>query len=322
MDILSKKIEDVMRIINNNCDKKEKIDKLLNQVINELSKMPMKDAIKFLKDKDELIKVINNKYSCKSFVDVKKINSIEELNNIISLKKTKGKYYRGISNVNYNLISSYDRNRNEYSIHTFNKLLKEYVEINLKIYELMQNNAYMLCSFMQHYMELSPLIDITSDPSVALYFALNDKGLIAKPTNDIAIYEIFVSNENIVRNVNDADMLLRKYNVNIINENDYMEKSYLKEKSFEMKVIDIEDLSCKNDRQLIQDAAFLYLNTGFVVNSQIKMPTIASKDLYIRKNIISQKIIIKYFDVILKKLKKYIGIEDVKKYLEYHICEK
>lgn len=78
-------------------------------------------------------------------------------------------------------------------------------------------HMYNICAFSQHYMNCSPLIDLTKSPYVALSFALKGK----KETSDDAIlYTVEVPNEdNYTNDPVVAECWLREYHVSIYNKN-------------------------------------------------------------------------------------------------------
>ena len=181
---------------------------------------------------------------------------------------------------------------------------------------MFKKSPYRLCSFMQHYKELSPLIDFTKNPKIALFFALKDENgnIVKMPQKDIAIYELCIDEDDIVDNEIEANNNLKKYIVNRYDYSNNQEGShyiYIKNAP-EFKIFDVDN---KNDRMVIQEGVFLFVNTGHIKNGVIVNAKF-NKSYAINKYIITKEFIMDNYNLIYDILKDYLHIDDVKSYLD------
>lgn len=118
-------------------------------------------------------------------------------------------------------------------------------------------NSYRFYALMQHYASLSPFIDFTKDPSIALAFALSDvrwPSLTVK--DDVCIYAYDISNsQRVIRRVNDANRLLDQTSIFYEGKGE----TKITDHHFEKPAISIIDIP-SNDRMQMQKGVFLFLN--------------------------------------------------------------
>ena len=303
----------------------EKGHSLAQKALKKISKMSVDDAFIYLNNN---YKDINKKISLsKNFsreisdyiiydyiVSVDELKSLILKGNSIDKREKYQSFYRGVSNEDYNLISSYDRKTSTEEEHSFKTLMEKYKSINNEIAQSVE--CYELSALMQHYLQLSPLIDFTEDINIALYFSLFDYdcGNFHKPLNNIALYEAIIPKQMIIASKEMANELIQNYTMKTTI--DEIKKILPNEDDPRAKLINIK----VNDRMRVQKGVFLYLNNGLCRDNRIEFVYL-QKDFILKKHIIKKEVLIDCFDEISNLLRKYRCIEDVEKYLKYHMYD-
>lgn len=140
-----------------------------------------------------------------------------------------------------------------------------------------ESHLYDLCSFSQHYMGCSPLIDFSKSLYVGLSFGLKDR---QKFTEDIVLYVLDASDtRNYTRDMETAEAWLRDYHVRVYDKSAEDSRRKGLRTSPTAKIIDI----ASNDSMKFQQGVFLLLDDFNMVNN-----------LYITKNVRNSVNIVKY----------------------------
>lgn len=164
----------------------------------------------------------------------------------------------------------------------FYNTMPEYIEVYKKIIgKVNSQNMYNFLAFSQHYFGISPLIDLTKSPYVALSFALKNR---KQYKDDVLLYTVEIKNDDdYTSDIMQADEWINSYNVTVFNDSlmDFYEdfkfdiKQYkifldsLKNKGGNMgsfsaphaKLIDVPT----NDLMRFQQGVFLLLNDFAIV---------------------------------------------------------
>lgn len=161
----------------------------------------------------------------------------------------------------------------------FYKTRSDYFEIFTTLFrESEESYLYDLCSFSQHYMGCSPLIDFSKSLYVALSFGLKDR---EEFKDDIILYVLDGSDtRNYTKDIKTAENWLRNYKVRVYEKNaENSKKVDAMRSSPTAKIIDI----ASNDSMKFQQGVFLLLDDFNIVNN-----------LYITKNVRTSVNIKKY----------------------------
>lgn len=188
----------------------------------------------------------------------------------------------------------------------FYETMPEYIEVYKRIIgEVNPQRMYNFLAFSQHYFGISPLIDLTRSPYVALSFALKNR---AEYKEDVLLYTIEIKNDDdYTRDINTADEWINSYNVTVFNDRlmDFYEdfkfdmKQYkafldsLKNKGGSIgnitaphaKLIDVPT----NDLMRFQQGVFLLLNDFTIVGKGYLTKNVLD-DFTIKKWIINKDI--------------------------------
>lgn len=268
--------------------------------------------------------------------DSQSINDFEEFyNNIISPYDQGYKiYFRGerIRSLDRPLLPSLFRKRNillddeesfiqldSSKLLAFYRKYPEYINLFEKtIGDVTQDNLYSFLSFSQHYFGLSPLIDLTKNPFVALSFALKNR---TEYNEDILFYSVEIKDkDDYTSHLHIANEWMKKYNVIVFRElgiptaeiskeyskeylakyKEYSKENLLKYKDLleEIKgrsIFDLNTPSAKlidvptNDLMRFQQGVFLLLDDFTVLGNGYLTKKIRD-DFAIKKWIINKKI--------------------------------
>lgn len=170
-------------------------------------------------------------------VSEKHINSIEEFEKLLKKpfnEKSKMIFYRGerINDPSRPLVPTLLRNRellmkdDELIVDIDSRFLREFYANKgqfLSVYEkvfskVSQYRLYELCSFCQHYLNISPFIDFTKSLYVAVSFALKGRKEIDR---DFVIYTAEISNSDYyTKDIVVAECWLNDYKVSVFNSAD------------------------------------------------------------------------------------------------------
>lgn len=100
----------------------------------------------------------------------------------------------------------------------FYNSVPEYLEVYKKIIgKVNMSEMYNFLSFSQHYFGISPLIDLTKSPFVALSFALKNR---KEYDDDVLFYTVEIKNDaDYTCDMKTADKWVSEYNVTVFNDN-------------------------------------------------------------------------------------------------------
>lgn len=252
--------------------------------------------------------------------DLIEINSVEEFEDKLlkPFYNNKKIYYRGESTVSHSrpLIPTIFRDRNnvvEYGhvriidsskiVEFYNKN-REYTNFYKNTFgDFNEDNLYSFLAFSQHYYGISPLLDLTKDPFVAMSFALKNR---KEYIEDILIYTVEIKNEkDYTDNIDVANKWLKDYSVIVLNDTnkpsfDALKNELEKYKDYhnEVKgrsVIDLTSPSAKlidvpiNDLVKFQHGVFLLLDDFVLVGNGYLTKKIRDK-FVVKKYIINKNI--------------------------------
>ena len=258
-------------------------------------------------------------------VNEKYIRSDEEFKELLLdpfLDENRHIFYRGerVVSLKRPLLPSMFRNRS-------NLMTEEdvYVDVNAEyLYNHYQENGhyldmfnsafgeadidcmYDICAFSQHYLEYSPLIDLSKSLYVALSFALKGKEEFEE---NALLYTVEVSdNDNYTQMKAIADQWLKYFHVRVYNYKEGSENLRKIERSSpEAKVIDI----ATNDRMKFQQGVFLLLDDFNLVN-HLYLTKNVRESVQIRKFILDKD----YCPYITRRIK-----EDAPWYMYDHLLD-
>lgn len=269
----------------------------------------------------EFTKIIENELDFTFSAEIQKLNSIEEFEANIILPYEKGEqiFYRGErkNSITRPLLPSIFRNRekffpgNEKVTAVNNSTLYEYYKKCSSYFELYEtilgkvnmDEMYSFLAFSQHYFGISPLIDFTKSPYVALSFALKGR---KEYNDDILIYTLQLKNQNdYTDNIDTANQWIDDYSVLIFNnvtkvelDNPFdalNEFKIISEKFKGHRLLEITSPSAKlidvptNDLMKYQQGVFLMLDDFSLVGKSYFTKKIRD-DFIIKKWIINKTI--------------------------------
>lgn len=182
---------------------------------------------------------------------------------------------------------------------------EEYVDLYERIIGRIDvDKMYPFLAFSQHYFGISPLIDFTKSPYVALSFALKDR---KEYKEDILLYTLQLkSKEDYTDDIETANQWIKNYNVMLFRDIDKRrdmkfsaetvnEIKFLAEKIHNRSLLDINTPDAKlidvpaNDLLRYQQGVFLLLDSFSLVGKQYLTKKIRD-DFYLKKWIINKDI--------------------------------
>lgn len=188
----------------------------------------------------------------------------------------------------------------------FYNTMPEYIEVYKRIIgNVGIDNLYNFLAFSQHYFGISPLIDLTKSPFVALSFALKNR---TEYKDDVLFYTVEIKNDKDYTNdIKTADEWLNSYNVTVFNDRliDFYEDFKFDFKQYKLfleslmsqgkNIGDITAPSAKlidvptNDLMRFQQGVFLLLN-DFTIIGKGYLTKKVRDDFIIKKFIINKEI--------------------------------
>lgn len=199
------------------------------------------------------------------------------------INKEKGDvFYRGHGDSDYKIIPSMFRNFNEQinsGILNYKTMYSLYEKVNFinKYYYLLEdckNLDLKSCAFAQHSMAYSPLLDLTSNPVVALSFATMSLDNVNQYVNKEAAVLKFVFNDKILEA---EDIDLERMNI-VFKTGKLKPDSFLNGNPLYYSIpqnftpVVRKYSPCSNDRMKYQKGAFLFFSSCVVVNGYILLP--------------------------------------------------
>ena len=197
--------------------------------------------------------------------------------------------------------------------------MPEYFDVYRKVIgEVKSENMYNFLAFSQHYFGISPLIDLTKSPYVALSFALKNRTLYDE---NPLIYTVEIKDENDYTNdINVADKWLSEYDVAVFNVNviDFYEDFKFDFKKYkkmfdgikEMGILNVTSPSAKlidvptNDLMRFQQGVFLLLN-DFAIIGKGYLTKKVRDDFNVKKWIINKEICPELLDFLMTQRPYY-----------------
>ena len=184
--------------------------------------------------KEIIVKKIEDQLDFDFNINIGYIDSLEDFQNIILSPYNQGKrvFYRGErkNSITRPLIPSIFRNKNfllsenenatmfncDYLYDFYNRV-PEYFDLCQRIFgAITTDNMYQFLAFSQHYYGISPLIDFTKSPYVALSFALKDR---TEYKEDILIYTLeILDDKDYTCDYDTANSWIRDYNVLVLRD--------------------------------------------------------------------------------------------------------
>ncbi len=203
-------------------------------------------------------------------------------------------YYRGerINQLSRPLLPTLLRKKDtfmdpdDYYKHLDGDWILEYYSTHKEYFNLYNNlmgkadtmNLYDICAFSQHYINMSPFIDLTKSLSVALSFGLKNKTVFE---DDAILYVIDASNdEYFTRDKETAEQWLDAYSIDLYNTS-AAPKPEDKPLVYTAPVAKIIDIAT-NDLMKFQKGAFLLL-TDFSLSNQLYLTRNVRDSLSITK---------------------------------------
>lgn len=184
--------------------------------------------------KEIIVKKIEDQLDFDFNINIGYIDSFEDFQNIILSPYNQGKrvFYRGErkNSITRPLIPSIFRNKNfllsenenatmincDYLYDFYNRV-PEYFDLCQRIFgAITTDNMYQFLAFSQHYYGISPMIDFTKSPYVALSFALKDR---TEYKEDILIYTLeILDDKDYTCDYDTANSWIRDYNVLVLRD--------------------------------------------------------------------------------------------------------
>lgn len=286
---------------------------------------------------DKLFKIydiankIDNDIDFDFSADLIEINSIEEFENYLlePFYQNKRIYYRGESAVSHSrlLIPTLFRDKNKLVDNSHVKIIdsskivefynknEEYVNFYKKTFgNFDEENLYSFLAFSQHYYGVSPLLDLTKDPFVAMSFALKNR---EEYNENILFYTVEIKNiDDYTNDISVANKWLRDYSVVVFNESNKPNIDALKYEIDRYKdyhnenkgrsVIDLTSPSAKlidipmNDLVKFQHGVFLLLD-DFILFGNGYLTKKIRDNFVVKKYIINKDICPQLLKIQLKK---------------------
>lgn len=184
--------------------------------------------------KDTLVKKIEEQLDFDFNINIGYIDTLGDFQNIILDPYNRGRrvFYRGErkNSITRPLMPSIYRNKsfllpkNENAtlincdyLYKFYKQAPDYFDLSQRIFgKITTDNMYQFIAFSQHYYGISPLIDFTKSPYVALSFALKDR---REYKEDILIYTLeIIDDVDYTQDYDTANDWIKDYNVLVLRD--------------------------------------------------------------------------------------------------------
>lgn len=296
--------------------------------------------------KPKITELLENELDFDFKADIEKINSIEDFYDKIIYPSAFGKkiFYRGerLNSFNRTLLPSIYRDKtklfndktfasnvNAETIIDFYNNYPEYTNMYQDIIGKIEvDNLYPFLSVSQHYLGISPLIDFTKSPYVAMSFSLKNR---KEFLDDIVIYTLEILSDNDYTNsLEQANLWLKNYDVlvfdtpNLQNHEktipSYQQVKMIAEELKNRTLWDLNVPTAKlidvptNDLMLFQQGVFLLLDDFTLVGKGYLTKKIRD-EFSIKKYVINKDICPNLLQILMteKPYYNYLNITDLNK---------
>lgn len=308
--------------LNKTIEQLKKLPKAISDTIKNLNDLPVKTVESYKKLVSEVNLLYKNYYE-------ENINSLRRLSNYLEKMRIRMirvesyeefineiliqdylTFFRGEKNTEYKLIPSLYRKLDKDMIFNSTSLEEQYKKFINADFDILKQIDFDFLSLMQHYGYSSPFIDFSKNPYIALKFAIGNE--INNLDHDVVIYKIKLLDESkLISDKKQINNLLKDYNATIIRDRKKLDRKIINQLCPDTYFIDIQT----NDRMRLQDGVFLFLNNFYIVQNEYIFTKLNDCSI-INKYIIPKEIINANIDDIKHRLKKYMQIDDVSKFLE------
>lgn len=209
-------------------------------------------------------------------------STLKNIRDLISNKDNENCWYRGQINSEWQLIPSFFRNAKKTKLWDWNFIKAEYdskpekvpLTNKLDTIGIDTSSPYSLCSFIQHSIGFSPLIDFSKSPKPALSFAMaNGSNLPTYYGDNACVFELKIDEAQIIDNVADINNIITKAQLQVFDKAPHittliqneMWRNLLKEKK---SVIHFFNLPT-SDRMRFQKGVFVMFDNVIIIGNEL-----------------------------------------------------